>query len=114
MQNVIKTEKNVEVEEKKMKITKWEMGDYSLIRFITEGESWVRWDTRTADRPAMPKISIEDDLDDLSKLGVIVVDWPSIGSVDTVGAREFANRINLASDAAEKLQEIMEENWDER
>lgn len=114
MQNVIKTEKNVEIEEKKMKITKWEMGDYSLVRFITEGQSWVRWDTRTADRPAMPKISIEDDLDDLSKLGVIVVDWPSIGSVDTVGAREFANRINLASDAAEKLQEIMEENWEER
>lgn len=112
MQNVIKTEKNVE--EKKMKITKWDMGDYSLIRFITEGESWVRWDTRTADRPAMPKLSINDDLDDLSNPGVIEVDWPSIGSVDTVGAREFANRINLASDAAEKFQEIMEENWNER
>lgn len=114
MKNVIKTEKNVEVEEKKIKITEWDMGDYSLIRFITEGESFVRWDTRTVNRPAMPKIYIKDDLDDLSTPGVILVNWPSIGSVDTVGAREFADRINLASDAAEKFQEIMEENWDER
>lgn len=114
MQNVIKTEKNVEVEEKKIKITEWDMGDYSLIRFITDGESFVRWDTRTANRPAMPKIYIKDDLDDLFTPGVILVNWPSIGSVDTVDAREFADRINLASDAAEKFQEIMEENWDER